>query len=69
MIMMSQVPQNGDVSSAAYVHHIKLLILSCELFLVLMSGSSKDCQFSALEFIEFMDPMVIGINKFENFRA
>ena len=57
------------MSSAAYVHHSKLLILSCELFLVLMSGSSKDCQFSALEFIEFIDPMLIGINKFENFRA
>ncbi len=57
------------MSSAAYVHHSKLLILSCELFLVLMSGSSKDFQFSALEFIEFIDPMVIGINKFENFRA
>ena len=57
------------MSSAAYVHHSKLLILSCEFFLVLMSGSSKDYQFSALEFIEFMDPMVIGINKFENFRA
>ena len=57
------------MSSAAYVHHSKLLILSCELFFVLMSGSTKDCQFSALEFIEFMDPMVIGINKFENFRA
>ena len=69
MIMMSTVTQNGDVSSAADVHHIKLLILSCELFLVLMSGSLKDYQFSALEFIEFMDPMVIGIHKFENFRA
>ena len=57
------------MSSAAYVHHSKLLILSCEFFLVLMSGSSKDCQFSALEFIEFMDPMVIGMNKFENFHA
>ena len=69
MIMMSPVPQNGDVSSAADVHHIKLMILSCELFLFLMSGSLKDCQFSALEFIEFMDTMVIGIHKFENFRA
>ena len=37
MSMMSPVPQNDDVSSAAYVHHIKLLILYCELFLVLMS--------------------------------
>ena len=37
MIMMSPVPQNDDVSSAADVHHIKLLILYCELFLVLMS--------------------------------
>ena len=37
MIMMSPVPQNGDVSSAADVHHIKLRIFSCELFLVLMS--------------------------------
>ena len=43
MIMMSPVPQNGDVSSAADVHHIKLQILSCELFLFLMSGSLEDC--------------------------
>ena len=42
MIMLSPVPQNGDVSSAAEVHYIKLRILSCELFLVLMSGSLKD---------------------------
>ena len=69
MIMMSPVPQNDDVSSAADLHHIKLLILYCEWFLVLMSGSLKDSQFSALEFIEFMDLMVIGIHKFENFRA
>ena len=34
MIMMSPVPQNCDVSSAADVHHIKLLILSCEFFFV-----------------------------------
>ena len=39
MIMLSPVPQNGDVSSAAGVHYIKLRILSCELFLVVMSGS------------------------------
>ena len=39
MIMLSPVPQNGDVSSAAGVHYIKLRILSCVLFLVVMSGS------------------------------
>ena len=39
MNMLSPVPQNGDVSSAAGVHYIKLRILSCELFLVVMSGS------------------------------
>ena len=42
MIILSPVPQNGDVSSAADVHYIKLWILSCELFLVVMSGSLKD---------------------------
>ena len=42
MIMLSPVPQNGNVSSAADVNYIKLLILSCELFLVVMSGSLKD---------------------------
>ena len=67
--MLCPVPQNGDVSSAADVHYIKLRILSCELFLVVMSGSLKDCQFSALQFIEFMDPMVNGVHKFDNFRA
>ena len=69
MIMLSPVPQNGDVSSAADVHYIKLRILSCELFLVVMSGSLKDCQSSALQFIEFMDPMVNGVHKFDSFRA
>ena len=43
MLNMSPVPQNGDVSTATDVHHIKLRILSCELFLFLMSGSLKDC--------------------------
>ena len=42
MIMLSPVPQNGDVSSAADINYIKLRILSCELFLVVMSGSLKD---------------------------
>ena len=42
MIMLSPVAQNSDVSSAADVHYIKLRILSCELFLVVMSGSLKD---------------------------
>ena len=42
MIMLSPVPQNGDVSSAADVHYFKLWILSRELFLVVMSGSLKD---------------------------
>ena len=69
MIIMCPVPQNGDVSSAADVHYIKLRILSCELFLVVMSGSLKDLQSSALEYIELMDPMVNGVHKFESFRA
>ena len=42
MIMLSPVPQNSDVSSTADVHYIKSRILSCELFLVVMSGSLKD---------------------------
>ena len=42
MIVLSPVPQNGDVSSAADVLYIKLRILSCELFLVVMSGRLKD---------------------------
>ena len=42
MIMLFPVPNNGDVSSAADVHYIKLRILSCEMFLVVMSGSLKD---------------------------
>ena len=42
MIMLSPVPQNADVSSAADVHYIKLRILSCELFLIVMSGSLND---------------------------
>ena len=42
MNMLSPVPQNGDVYSAADVNYIKLRTLSCELFLVLMSGSLKD---------------------------
>ncbi len=42
MIMLSPVPKNVDVSSAADVHYIKLRISSCELFLVVMSGSLKD---------------------------
>ena len=42
MIMLSPVPRNGNVSSAADVNNIKLWILSCELFLVVMSGSLKD---------------------------
>ena len=42
MIMLSPVPHDGDVFSAADVHDIKLRILSCELFLVVMSGSLKD---------------------------
>ena len=46
MIMLSPVPQNGDVSSAAEVYYIKLWILSCKFFLVVMSGSLKDWQSS-----------------------
>ena len=46
MIMLSPVPQNGDVSSVAEVHYIKLRILSCKLFLVVMSGNLKDWQSS-----------------------
>ncbi len=42
MIILSPVPHDGDVFSAADVHYIKLRILSCELFLVVMSGSLKD---------------------------
>ena len=34
------------LSSAAEVHYIKLLILSCKLFLVVMSGNLKDWQSS-----------------------
>ena len=45
MIMLSPVPPNGDVSSAAEVHYIKLHIC-CKLFLVVMSGSLKDWQSS-----------------------
>ena len=42
MNMLSPVPQNGDVSRAADVHYIKLRILSCKFYLVVMSGSLKD---------------------------
>ena len=45
MIMLSPVPPNGDVSSAAEVHYIKLRIC-CKLILVVMSGSLKDWQSS-----------------------
>ena len=42
MITLSPVPQKSDVSSSADVHYIKFWIVSCVLFLVLMSGSLKD---------------------------
>ena len=42
MIMLPPVPQNGDVSSAAEIYYIKLWILSCKFFWVVMSGSLKD---------------------------